>query len=227
MAITFRHVRNNISQGDYAILAFDSAADNNAQDPASQMYAAMIGRTISLTIDPRGRTGNVKGFDELIDAVMKDVPDGPEKANLKKNLVGNLVQGLGQFQGAYPDKPVSKGDSWEVTMDLPVPTEEVWEIKQTGTLKDVQNGVATVAFSVTLKNKGANGTAATDPAGVGDLDMTIDGTSLTDIATGMDGSATMTLKASMTVPADGYDVNMTLNGTATVTITKGTYTAPK
>ena len=224
MTFTFRHMKTETSQGGQTVMTFDSS-NKKAQDPMSQMYNAMIGRTITMTVDPRGTSSNVRGFDEMMDAMLKDVPEGPEKANLRKSFGSQLLEGLGQMQ-TFPDKPVSRGDTWEEAKDVSLPMMGEAQIKQVFTLKDVKGGVATIGISAEIKAQGGEGDDD-PPASIREMSMTLDGTMFVEIATGLARSGTMTQQASFVVFANGMEMEMTMDGEHNITITKGTYTAPK
>jgi hypothetical protein len=223
MKLTFRHMKTEVSQGGQVMMKFDST-NKGAKDPMAQMYGAMIDKTITMTVDSRGRTSNIQGFDELMGAVLANVPDGPEKENLKKNFGNQWLEGFGQMQ-AFPDKPVAKGDTWEMSKDFSFPMLGDAQITQVFTLKDVKDGVATLGITAEMKAEG-DGEGESD-ANVREMNMIIDGTMLVDVATGLAKSTTMSQQGTFVMTVQGMEMSMTMDGQQKVTITKGAYKAPK
>ena len=227
--LTFRHIKNEVSQDGNTVMEYDSS-DKKAQDPVARLYGAMIDRTITMTIDSQGAASNISGFDEVIDAMLEGGElVGMPKEKLKKDFGSTFLESFSQMK-TFPDKPVGKGDSWEISTDLAIPVLGDMQIKQVCTLKDVKDGVATVTIKGSMKaggSEGADENAEEDGGmpGLREMNMTMDGTMLMNVATGLAKSMTMTQKGTFVMSVNGMEMKTTMDGGHKITISKGTYKA--
>ena len=71
VTFTYRHIKTDATQDGRAIMAYDSASDDDPQHPAGKTYAAMIGKTITVTVDSKGGC-KAQGVDEIAEAALKE-----------------------------------------------------------------------------------------------------------------------------------------------------------
>jgi len=171
-------------------------------------------------LDSKGRVSNIKGTDEMVDAMVKDagLPEAVS-AELKKQYGQKKIEELFSIMHMFPDKPVAKGDKWDITKKM---RDGATDFTQTYTLKDIKDKMAIIAFTGTLKMA----TTASGPAGqtVTMKQMNdVSGTSQVNIDTGMVKQMDMTLKGSGT---SGNESTFTFDMKVALTIEKGTYKAP-
>jgi len=212
---------------------YDSAiGDNGKIGPIGNAFGAMIGKTITLTLDSKGGACNIRGVEEMVAAMMKNsgLPASAEAA-LKNQFGQKMVEETFSNLQAFPDKPVAKGDTWDIIKKMELKVVGATDFKQTNTLKDVKNKNAIIAFTGTLKKPK---TTTSGPAGqtatIQDLSITQNGTSQVIIDTGMVKQTDMAQRGSFTVIAGEGDskkeMKFTLDTVGTVTIEKGMYKAP-
>ncbi|GET23276.1 DUF6263 family protein [Prolixibacter denitrificans] len=98
-----------------------SSESNDPSDIFSSILKSMKNRPFQVKMTPKGKITEVKNLDKLFESMFADFPQLPEqqKAQMKAQLVRSY--GEDAFKGnvemtlaIYPDKPVSKGDTWVV-----------------------------------------------------------------------------------------------------------------
>src|SRR5690606_11117613 len=123
MAITARE-----EGGKQATLSYDSAAmkmnmgeiamdfDSKSDDP-SNPFKDLIGKELTVIFDAQDEVVSVQGLDGLVgDAgVAGQMVQQMVNPEQMKNLMSQ-----GMLQGV-PNKPVSPGDSWPFSMEIPLP----------------------------------------------------------------------------------------------------------
>lgn len=143
-------------------MEYDSAKkDGNAgaQNPAFAMFDAMIGESLTVKVQPNGKTTSVEGLDELVEKMAKKAPGIPAQA--MKQQVESMKQSFDQMFGMYPDKPVAVGDTWDANMKMPANPQMEMNMDAKLTLKERGDGVATIGIDAKLSGAGAakmNGT---------------------------------------------------------------------
>jgi len=235
--VTFRQMKVDMSSGGKVFMKFDSAVDAESKDPMARMYNAMIGKTLSMTLDTTGKASNLKGMDELFSAMVDALPgeaDESMKANMK-GIGNSIYEGFSQ-SGVFPDKPVAKGDTWEVDSQLTLPMGMPMQVRQVNTLKAIKDGVATVESKAVVKMErdadtkaDAETEAGADTATTGgrEMNMTIDSTALVTIATGLAETTTMTQTGTFVMSVGEMEMQMTMDGEHKITIAKGAYKPAK
>jgi len=227
----YRHARLEASSGGAVHKRYDSAKAKTASN-TDPKYDALIGKVISATVDATGNLTDIKGLDDYIEAEMDDMREEGEMSDenledyeryLRQTI---LEEALGCLRVA-PDKPVAQGDSWKTSIKFSVPFVRTLPLAQTCTLKDVQNGVATLAVNVTLPGDGKPRTLKTEQ-GSNRLEMLLTGTAIVDIATGLSTSETTVYNMkSDTQAANGNSMVVSVGGTIKRTLARGAYTPAK
>jgi len=226
LAVTYRQIKFDQKQGEQA-MKYDSSAGTPAEQlpPMGKMFEGMLGKTVTVTLDGHGKVSQIKGVDEMIASMLHAGMDEQAAEALKKQFGDRIAEEtFGQLL-IMPGKPVAKGDTWEVDKPLELPVIGSVQYTQICTLKDVSDGVATVGVKGTLRSVG--GKAPTTQPGAPTMmihEMTVEGTTLMEIATGMAKRSDVTQKGTLTVTAgegaEKRETKITLNGTAKTTIEK-------
>lgn len=144
---------------------YDSEKDKEAPaNPQVAMMAKMVGQTFAMRMTPAGKIVELKGYDKLVDEMLKDLGDdaGPMKEMLKQMLSDDTMKSMmQQMAPMLPEKPVAKGESWKNDFTLKMPMLGGMKFGITSTLADVKDGEAHIAQDWTIELK-ADGEGA-DP----------------------------------------------------------------
>jgi len=226
LTVTYRQIKFDQKHGDQST-TYDSSAGASAEQvpPVAKMFEGMVGKKVTVTLDSQGKVSRITGVDEMIASMLQSAGMDERAAEGLKQQFGDRIaeETFGQLL-IMPGKPVSRGDSWEVDKQVELPVLGAVQYKQVLTLKDVKDGVATVAVKGTLRSVG--GKAGAHPAAPSMMvnELTVEGTTLMDIATGMAKRSDVTQKGSLTLTAgegeEKKETKITLNGTAKTTIEK-------
>ncbi len=121
IAMEIKRVQADVEAGQEK-LKYDSQAEKQGEGPAKQfhdVYSVAIGPEFTLKIDARGQVLEAKVPEKVTAALQASpflaVADGGSFLSEKglKNVFAQVVPVL-------PEKPVSKGDTWSGTIELPV-----------------------------------------------------------------------------------------------------------
>jgi len=221
--VTYREVRFERKDGEQTE-KFDSAEGKHSELPMGKMFEGMVGKKITVTVDPHGKVSQIKGVDEMVAAMLKNAGvEADRAAAIKESFGDRMVKETFAQMFAMPGKPVGKGDTWESTdKDVVLPLVGATQFKQTATLKDIKDGVATIAITGTLHSAGAETPAGGPAVKVNSLDVS--GTMTMDIATGMVKHADVTQKGDLTLTTGEGEAKkehkITLNGRTITTVEK-------
>lgn len=107
-----------------ATMEFNSEK-NDIQDIFSRILASMKNKPFNIKMTKHGKISEVKNIDRLIEKVILEFPQVPESQRIQ--LKAQLTKAYGEeaFKGniemgtaIFPEKPVSKGDSWIIKTKL-------------------------------------------------------------------------------------------------------------
>ena len=107
-----------------AKLDYDSADPaRNPQSPVLIGFKALVGQSLTLTMDDRGKITAVKGIDKIAERLLERIPEGAEGDEARKQIRQLLSeerfsQQMSEFSIVYPEGPVGKGDKWEAEQKL-------------------------------------------------------------------------------------------------------------
>ncbi len=104
--------------GPFGVMtSFDSTDPFEEMTPENLVYAALVGSAFEYKINAAGKVLSVKGVDELIKRIDREVPDSDQKKETIKQLRSQLRQGsmIGPADNLslYPEHPVMVGESWQ------------------------------------------------------------------------------------------------------------------
>ena len=180
---TYDRVRVKMSGGGVGI-EYDSDTSAGEENPATQVFAAMVGASLTVKVTPEGKTLEVTGLDELAEKVSAKLPPFA-RANVDQQVKG-MTNSLDQMMAFLPQKPVDIRDSWSSTMELATDPSMPMKVDATYTLHDRKDGVAIVKIDGKMR------------AGEG-LSGTMTGTMKIDEATGWNQGGEMTMDMSGTM----------------------------
>ncbi|KAA0208789.1 hypothetical protein EDM80_15290 [bacterium] len=123
-------------ESEQGILQWDSAKPDEgaASEPAVKAYRAMVGKRFTMVSDPDGKITSVKGFDAIIEEIVKEFKDTPAEESVRKTLEGSfsdkaMVRMIGAASNFLPGKPVAKGEEWAGETQTPLPGMGTMEVK--------------------------------------------------------------------------------------------------
>ena len=192
-----------------------------AESPLGSMIApleAMLGRTLTVVMTPRGQTLEVRGAEAMLAAMHEGLP--PEIAPMMEEQLGPMFdeeQMASQFTGgvgSLPEAPVASGDSWTTHTEVPMPMlggDLVSEIRNSVTGFDNRSGERVVL----ILHEGTIELDAPELGGGLPMTITLDDASLSGSTTfsvdrGLILNSTSTSQQVMTMsmPAAGMRVRM-------------------
>lgn len=123
---TVEKVRIEMRQVIGEPMVLDSEDPAQRQDPNAGPLFAMIDRTVSFKISPTGEVSDVSGVEPVLNDLIARYKDAPNAEDIVQTLRQGfsdeaMRQQINQTLNILPPKPVSVGDSWEKTGELPVP----------------------------------------------------------------------------------------------------------
>ncbi len=125
--MTYDRVKMNMDAGPL-VMKYDSANKEDANNPLGQQLGVLVGKTITATISPEGKTKKVEGLEKLGPAGQGD----------------QMKQQLEQMFTMYPPKPVDIGDSWSEKRDMAAGPGMNMKAEMKYTLVDRKDGKAII-----------------------------------------------------------------------------------
>jgi len=138
-------------QGDFD---YDSEKDKEApQDGPAAMQARMVGQSFTMKMTPLGRVTDVKGYDKVLQAMMKGEEPNPQ---MKQMFNNDSFKGMmQQMAPPLPDAKVGKGDPWETDFVVKMPMVGGMKFTQSSKLTDLKEGNAHIDQDIKVElNKG-------------------------------------------------------------------------
>ena len=133
---------------------YDSEKDKEAptEGPAA-MQARMVGQSFTMKMNTQGRVTDVKGYDKVLEAMMKGEDANPQ---LKQMFSNDSFKGMmQQMAPPLPDAKVGKGDPWVTDFVVKMPMIGGMKFTQNSKLADLKEGNATIDQEIKVElNKG-------------------------------------------------------------------------
>ncbi len=145
--ITFERVVFR-QKGATGSVDYDSKDAPTDVPPAARSMAALAGFTLTVQWRPNGEIVEVTGVQELLEAVLEQIPDDAAGAQLRERIKDQLsadgmIETVSDVLVVLPDEPVAAGDTWShrvtLSKELGLSTETTY------TLKEVRGRRAVVA----------------------------------------------------------------------------------
>lgn len=108
-------------------LDYDSEKDKEAPDePMAQMMSKLVGQSFTMKMTPSGKVTDVKGFDKILEAMMKGA-GGEAEQEMARQMMKQMFSDdafksmMQQMSPPLPEEKVGKGDTWsnEFTLKMP------------------------------------------------------------------------------------------------------------
>lgn len=195
MKITYDRIRFKASGGPTTI-DYDSDKSSGADNPATQMFQAMVGASLTLKVTPDGKTTEVLGLDEFADKIAAKAPPGGA-AQIRSQLDG-MKKSFDQMMAPYPKEPVDICDTWTGEMNLASDPNLPMTVKAKYTLHDRKDGVAIIKIDGQMSSTAG-------------ISGTMTGTMEVEEETGWTKGGTLTMKMSGKV----QDSSMEMDGKIT------------
>lgn len=225
------------SQTMGSTMKYDSADTNASASPLGAL-GAMVGKTITMTLDAEGKVLKVEGVDEMFDAIAKKEPSAAGMMDAMKKQFGpeamkQLISASYEF---LPDKPVAKGESWKKEIKMEMPMIGQATINTDNTLKEVKEvagkKLAVIEFTGNMKSdKGQPVTAPNAQMTVSSMAIDQKGTVQIDVANPMIGTSDvdMTGKIDMTTTAGetSMPISIKMDGKVKTSTEPGVYKEPE
>lgn len=138
-------------------LSYDSKNPPAQMPPSLKGYAAVLGSSFDIELSPQGKVTAVTGLDKIVEAILAlgDFKSPEEKTMAERQVrsqfsVDIMSQNVENIFFFFPGKDVSVGDSWVKENYVAAGVPRI--MNYTWTLKSVENGLATISASATIKN---------------------------------------------------------------------------
>jgi hypothetical protein len=125
---------------------YDSEKDKEAptEGPAA-MQAKMVGQSFTMKLSPLGRVTSVQGYDKVLEAIMKGVPDDNPQMRMQLKQMYNDESFKGTMQQMFPPLPqekVGKDDPWKNEFLVKVPMLGGMTFTQNSKITELKEGNA-------------------------------------------------------------------------------------
>jgi hypothetical protein len=115
--MTYRRVAVKVDAGGH-LMDYDSAdaAKRGVSDPTLLGFKGLVGQSVTFRQTSRGEVKDVQGVAEVLGAMVREFPEGPERDSKRRELSQtwneeNFARQC-SFVPLLPERPVGPGDSW-------------------------------------------------------------------------------------------------------------------
>jgi len=209
MEATFSRINMDMDMGAMS-MHFDS--DTPPTDTAgptgmiAKIFGGLKGAKFSFSMNEKGDIKDIKGYKEMIESATKGLPSDAIKSmqGLDEN---NFRQSIQQSFGAYPDKPVKKGDTWSKNMEMNLGGMTV-KYDNNYKLESVNGNNAEVKIDSKISSSGSMSRV---PGSEVNMTGTSDGKLIYDIPTGTVTEGTINMKMQMKMKMNGQEMPMNMD----------------
>jgi hypothetical protein len=188
-------------------MRYDSDDANTASSPMGAAMKGLVGAKITYEILPDGNVRNVKGMDEIWDAMAKENPAMAATAEqMKKEFGTDQIQSLmmANSAGYLPKDPVAVGSVWRSSVSIKAPVIGAMVMDANCSLASVKDKTATIDFDQKGKiDKPTDTKVGANNMTVQKMDMTQKGRLTFDLARSMIAGVSMKGDVSMDMTMDG------------------------
>jgi hypothetical protein len=164
-------------------------------DPARMnVLGKMVGRSLRMQLRPDGSVAKLEGLNELL----REIGGGPAAKNLES--MSGMYEQMTMF---FPDHPVDNGDTWTKTYETRLPAPMKMELDCV--LLSHDETTATVGINAEISLTGLIGDSNASKA---DVNGTMGGKTVVDLATGLVKSMEARMKLSGEMTANGQEVEL-------------------
>lgn len=135
------------------VIYYDSS-ERTSMPPGAEGFAALLGRTFTLTLSPRGEVLDVNGVEQMRQAVLaalsEDVRAAPTMSAVMPFLYEeSLSEMIASTMAVFPDRRVLEGNSWSRTAISSRDTRVIVQSKLT--LQEHQAGMAAIEVTSSVE----------------------------------------------------------------------------
>jgi hypothetical protein len=227
-----------VMDGPMGHMEFDSAnpklIDPNRPDQKmmAAMVSAMAGCKFQMKVTPTGEASDVRGIEDMLAKVKKEVPSGPGMEGMDKFFdkmfdEKQLEELTGNMMTVFPAKSVAVGDTWYDTQSInfimPI------NVDTTYMFKSRKNGIAYIDAAAKMDMGDSSKPIEIDPNNKMSMQIsgTINSTNEVDEKTGLTRKSSITMNFSGVIRMEaneqmpeGMTIPMTIKGDAVVELIK-------
>jgi len=153
MQVRYTYIWSRFKQTNPMMTTDYDSAKRMATPAGAEAFAALLGLSYTMRLSPKGEVLDIKGVEELAEAVQEKAPGADPSAAgnpIAALLDAETLKGVTENTLAvYPDKPVEPGDSWARTrrtkQGVTMITDHKWALEK------LEGGVATISSTSSLK----------------------------------------------------------------------------
>jgi hypothetical protein len=126
----------------------------------SRAMGAMVGKSFTVKMSPKGEMSDIKGFDKIMEAMSKEFGDEGGGEMLKGMYSEDQVRQMFQSGfGFVPGRAVAKGESWDNNAEFKLEQLGTMSMKSKLTLKDIkrEGKEAAIKMDTKIEVKGDEG----------------------------------------------------------------------
>ncbi|GAC1585000.1 MAG: hypothetical protein NVS3B19_01880 [Ginsengibacter sp.] len=185
---------------------------NSPDGQMTQVINAMKGSELTFMINNKGDVGKITGFEAMAERMKKSMPQGSQ-SQMAGMDESSFRQNIQQSFGAYPEKPVKVGDTWEKSVTTKSQGMDILS-KNTYTLESVTGDDANVKIVSKLSSNGTMNTGAM----TADVVMTgnSNGNMQYIISSGLPQHADLNMKMDMKISTNGMEIPMKMDNKITI-----------
>ena len=227
-----------VMDGPMGHMEFDSAnpkpIDPNRPDQKmmAAMISAMAGCKFQMKVTPTGEASDVRGIEDMLAKVKKEMPSGPGMEGMDKFFdkmfdEKQLEELTGNMMAVFPAEPVAVGDTWYDTQSInfimPI------DVDTTYMFKSRKDGIAYIDAAAKMDMGDSSETIEIDPNNKMAMQIsgTINSTNEVDEKTGLTRKSSITMNFSGVIRMEaneqtpqGMTIPMTIKGDAVVELIK-------
>jgi hypothetical protein len=205
-----------------ATLDYDSGdpAKANVDHPMLIGFKVLVGKSIILTLTNRGEVKGVKGVKEIMDGIIAQIPEGPEREAARRQLAGTMdeerfSQQMTGFSVLLPAEPMDVGDSWKGEQKTDLGFMSVL-LKTDYQVEKITPDAVEVAVNSRIET--VPGTAPDPNMNVTMKEGRLSGTTRINRANAALAVGTLTQNVKMDVTTNGRTEKREITGTANITV---------
>ncbi len=181
---------------------------SSEEQSMTKAFASMLDKPINMVLASDGSVKSVTGMTALVQSLGNSLPAGDQSTQLTASLLNslsdeNIKKTIEQSYRFYPAQPVKIGDSWTIDMPASISMISAGDMKNTFTLKSVQNNQGTLSIASTV-SVGKISDMEVSLSGVQNGEMII------DLKTGLPISSNLsnTMSGNVNVQGNSLKVNL-------------------
>ena len=142
---------------------YDSEKDKEPPDePAARMMSKLVGQSFTMRLGADGKVLEVRGYDQVIEAMSKGVGDDEAARERARRALGQMFSDdafksrMQQLAPPLPGGKVKKGDTWSNDFSIRLPLVGGVTYKIRSKLADLKDGEAAIEQEIQVEFKGGD-----------------------------------------------------------------------